>query len=101
LKHTVEEIVKQKLRGSHYESLINIILKHFIKFMMTVEKIICDEYIQNFNDLIGCLSVKYKINIPNDLIEYSFNLGKFGQTLINRRFSGYFCTCLIRVRFKY
>lgn len=71
------------------------ILMHFFIAISTLEKAVSDEYIINLNEIIK--EFPYKIKIDRDLIEYATSLGKFGQNVRNRKFSVYFCVCLIRL----
>lgn len=71
------------------------ILMHFFIAISTLEKAVSDEYILNLNEIIN--EFPHKIKIDRDLIEYATSLGKFGQSIRNRKFSVYFCICLIRL----
>ena len=71
------------------------ILIHFFIAISTLEKAVSDEYILNLNEIIN--EFPHKIKIDRDLIEYATSLGKFGQSIRNRKFSVYFCICLIRL----
>ena len=64
------------------------ILMHFFIAISTLEKAVSDEYILNLNEIIN--EFPHKIKIDRDLIEYATSLGKFGQSIRNRKFSVYF-----------
>ena len=75
-----------------------LILKHFLIGISTLEKSISDEYVINFNNLINTFcNNNFKIVINNELIEYTISLGKFGQSIVNKKFSVFFCVSLIRI----
>ena len=77
---------------------LTIILKHFMIAISTLEKSISDEYVIHFNDLINKFCENnFKIIINKELIEYTISLGKFGQSCVNKKFSVFFCVCLIRI----
>ncbi len=75
-----------------------LILKHFLIGISTLEKSISDEYVINFNNLINTFcNNNFQIVIHNELIEYTISLGKFGQSIVNKKFSVFFCVSLIRI----
>jgi len=77
---------------------LTIILKHFMIAISTLEKSISDEYINQFNNLIETFcNNKFTIILDKELTEYAISLGKFGQSVQNKKFSVYFCVCLIRI----
>ena len=64
-----------------------------------------DEYTFYFNKVIEFYSISnpgnllhiFPYNINNDIIEFIVSLGKFGQTLTNRRLCGYLSSSLCRI----
>ena len=92
--------------------LFNMIFKHIINFVSSGPEIYRDEYIYYFNKIIEYYSIidinnnnkikknifPYKIN--DDIIEYIINLGKFGETSINKRLSCYLSSSLCRIMIK-
>jgi hypothetical protein len=58
---------------------------------------ISDYYVQALNQIVSFFSVHGKIRIDNDIIDFTINLGNFGKSAISRRFSVYFCSCILQV----
>jgi hypothetical protein len=97
LCRTVEEITKIR-RDSNYTHLVNIIIKFFIMTISNETKNIGEEYIRNFNEVIDIMTEKYRLNIDSEIVEISTTMGSFGKNVVSRRYSVYFCACLIRVK---
>jgi hypothetical protein len=79
------------------KKIILMTIKFFVKTIANEEKNLSNEYIKNFSELIEILSERYRLDVPDDIIESSISLGSFGKPSINRRYCVFFCTCLIRV----
>ena len=88
---------KNKENDLHEEEM-NQIINHFFTCIIKLEKTVSDEHCKYLNELVEALvKNNYRIEIKKDIIDFSNNLGKFGQSYTNRRFSVYFCTILIRI----
>ena len=88
---------KEKEKDLHEEE-INQIINHFFTCILKLEKTVSDEHCKYLNELVETLvNNNYRIEIKKEIIDFSNNLGKFGQSYTNRRFSVYFCTVLIRI----
>ena len=100
---SLEELAKKfsennKDYNNEHSKELTIILKHFMIAISTLEKSISDEYVNQFNNLIDNFSKnKFKIILDKELTEYAISLGKFGQKVQNKKFSVFFCVCLIRI----
>ena len=91
------EKFSERKKEDHLNEL-NKIINHFLIAISTLEKSISDEYVIHFNDLINKFCENnFKIIINKELIEYTISLGKFGQSCVNKKFSVFFCVCLIRI----
>ena len=81
----------------HEEEMTRII-NHFFSCILKLEKTVSDEHCQYLNQLIDSLvNSHYRIEFKKEIIDFANNLGKFGQSYTNRRYSVYFCTVLIRI----
>ena len=81
----------------HEEEMTKII-NHFFSCILKLEKTVSDEHCQCLNQLIDSLvNNHYRIEFNKEIIDFANNLGKFGQSYTNRRYSVYFCTVLIRI----
>jgi len=88
---------KNKEKDLHEEEM-NQIINHFFTCIIKLEKTVSDEHCKYLNELVETLvNNNYRIEIKKGIIDFSNNLGKFGQSYTNRRFSVYFCTILIRI----
>ena len=83
--------------NSFNNNIINLILRFYICFIEYNDNYITIYYIRSFNAIIEILS-KYRIvNVEIDLIEKATSMGSFGKKNTLRKYSLFFCTCLIRV----
>ena len=81
----------------HEEEMTKII-NHFFSCILKLEKTVSDEHCQYLNQLIDSLvDNHYRIEFNKEIIDLANNLGKFGQSYTNRRYSVYFCIVLIRI----
>ena len=81
-----------------HEEEMTKILNHFFTCILKLEKTVSDEHCKYLNQLIDSLvNNNYRIEFKKELINFANNLGKFGQSYTNRRYSVYFCTVLIRI----
>jgi len=88
---------KNKENDLHVDEM-NQIINHFFTCIIKLEKTVSDEHCKYLNELVEELvNNNYRIEIKKEIIDFSNNLGKFGQSYTNRRFSVYFCTVLIRI----
>jgi hypothetical protein len=90
---------EEKLPLIYYSmnDILNQLIKFCMKIISTEDTVIMNEYLITLNTIVKFYSWYRKIKIENDAIEYACNLGSFGKTLTSRRFSVYFCSCLIQV----
>jgi len=77
--------------------LINLIIKFYIKFIEENETDLTSYFIRGFNDIIESLGKYKKVNLDNEIIEKASSMGSFGKKNTLRKYSLFFCTCLIRV----
>ena len=81
----------------HEEEMAKII-NHFFTCILKLEKSVSDEHCKYLNQLVDSLvDNHYRIEFKKEIIDFANNLGKFGQSYTNRRYSVYFCTVLIRI----
>lgn len=80
-------------------NLINLILKFYIDIIENTETDLTSYYIKGFNDIIETLSRYKKILVNHEIIEKVSFMGSFGKKNTLRKYSLFFCTCLIRVSF--
>ena len=89
---------KNKKEIDLHEEEMTIILNHFFSCILKLEKTVSDEHCKCLNQLIDSLVENhYRIEFKKEIIDFANNLGKFGQSYTNRRYSVYFCTVLIRI----
>ena len=89
--------IKKKDIDLHEEEMTKII-NHFFTCILKLEKTVSDEHCKYLNQLIDLLvNNNYRIEFKKEIIDFANNLGKFGQSYTNRRYSVYFCTVLIRI----
>ena len=89
---------KNKKGVDLHEEEMTKILNHFFSCILKLEKTVSDEHCNCLNQLIDSLvNNHYRIEFKKEIIDFVNNLGKFGQSYTNRRFSVYFCTVLIRI----
>jgi len=81
-----------------YEDLLNLIVKFFVKIITHEEEILSKEYIRNLNEIVEVISENNRIRLDKELVEICTSMGSFGNTVKMKRFSVYFCTCLLRVK---
>ena len=85
--------------------IYNLIIKFCMKIISTDDKNvynaftyqISDYYVQALNQIVSFFTIHGKIKIDNDIIDFTINLGNFGKSAISRRFSVYFCSCILQV----
>ena len=59
---------------------------------------ITEQFIIALNDIVAFYSVKEnKIRIDNKTIEIATNLGMYGKTVTQRRYSVYFCSSILQI----
>jgi len=80
-----------------YNDLINLILNFYINFIENTETDITMYYIRGFNDIIETLSKYKRVIIEQEIIEKVSIMGSFGKKNMLRKYSLFFCTCLLRV----
>ena len=81
-----------------HEEEMTKILNHFFSCILKLEKTVSDEHCQYLNQLIDSLvNNHYRIGFKKEIIDFANNLGKFGQSYTNRKYSVYFCSVLIRI----
>ena len=80
-----------------YNNLINTILKFFMDIIENNDTDMTLHYIRGFNDIIECLSKYKKVIVEQEIIEKASGMGSFGKKNTLRKYSLFFCTCLIRV----
>ena len=95
LSEAIRQLIKEILKRDKPISELKQVLMHFFIAISTLEKVVSDEYITNLNLILD--SFTKKVPIDKELVEYATSLGKFGQTVRNRKFSVYFCSCIIRI----
>ena len=78
-------------------SLINLILKFYVNIIENTETDITLHYIRGFNDIIETLSKYKKVIVEQEIIDKASAMGSFGKKNTLRKYSLFFCTCLIRV----
>ena len=89
---------KNKKEIDLHEEEMTKIINHFFSCILKLEKTVSDEHCQCLNKLIDSLvNSHYRIEFKKEIIDFANNLGKFGQSYTNRRYSVYFCTVLIRI----
>ena len=89
---------KNKKEIDLHEEEMTKILNHFFSCILKLEKTVSDEHCQYLNQLIDSLvNNHYRIGFKKEIIDFSNNLGKFGQSYTNRKYSVYFCSVLIRI----
>ena len=49
------------------------------------------------NEIVTFYYVNEKIKIDNKTVEIATNLGMYGKTLTQRRYSVYFCSCILQI----
>lgn len=80
-----------------HNSLFNSILKFYINIIENTETDITVHYIRGFNDIIETLSKYKKVIVDQEIIEKATIMGSFGKKNTLRKYSLFFCTCLMRV----
>ena len=89
---------KNKKNIDLHEEEMTKILNHFFSCILKLEKTVSDEHCKCLNQLIDSLvNNNYRIEFKKEIIDFANNLGKFGQSYTNRRYSVYFCIVLIRI----
>ena len=97
-KHLKHNKNKSKKDIDLHEEEMTKILNHFFTCILKLEKTVSDEHCKHLNKLIDSLvNNNYRIEFKREIIDFANNLGKFGQSYTNRRYSVYFCTVLIRI----
>ena len=81
-----------------HEEEMGQIINHFFTCILKLEKTVSDEHCKYLNELIDSLENNhYRIEFKKEMIDFTNNLGKFGQSYTNRRYCVYFCIILIRI----
>ena len=92
------EQVKNKTANSIFNNeFINIILNFYISIIENNENDLAVYYLKGFNDIVETLSKYRKTIVDHEIIEKASSMGSFGKKSTLRRYSLFFCTCLIRV----
>jgi hypothetical protein len=101
----IKAVFKDVVMHENIKHIYNLIIKFCMKIISTDDKNvsntfshkISDYYVQALNQIVSFFSVHGKIRIDNDIIDFTINLGNFGKSAISRRFSVYFCSCILQV----
>ena len=94
----INKIKKKDKDIDLHEDEMTKIINHFFTCILKLEKTVSDEHCKYLNQLIDSLvKNNYRIDFKKEIIDFANNLGKFGQSYTNRRYSVYFCTVLIRI----
>ncbi len=80
-----------------HNSLFNLILKFYITIIESTETDITLHYIRGFNEIIEILNKHKKVILNQEIIEKASAMGSFGKKNALRKYSLFFCTCLMRV----
>ena len=72
-------------------------MKIILKMILTAEESISINYLESFETLTQFFVNFKKINIEKEILENAIQLGSYGKNSQSRRYSVYFCTCLIRI----
>lgn len=86
--------------GIFINEFINMILSFYISIIENNENYLTVYYLRGFNDIIETLSKYKKTIVDSELIDKASSMGSFGKKSTLRRYSLFFCTCLIRVNKK-
>lgn len=78
-------------------TLINMILKFYIIIIENNETDMTLYFIRGFNDIVETLSKYQDVIVDQEIIEKASAMGSFGKKNNLRKYSLFFCTCLIRV----
>jgi len=98
----ITEQEKSKLINSiFYNGFINMILKFYVSIIENNENDMTLHFLRGFNDIIEILSKFKKVIVDSEIIEKASSMGSFGKKNTLRRYSLFFCTCLIRVKLFY
>jgi hypothetical protein len=101
----ITAVFKDVVMHENIKHIYNLIIKFCMKIISTDDKNvsntfshqISDYYVQALNQIVSFFSIHGKIRIDNDIIDFTINLGNFGKSAISRRFSVYFCSCILQV----
>ena len=80
--------------------LFNMILKHIIVLITSTDERISEQYIYYFEQIVFFYSDdkhSFPYSIKDELYENIISLGKFGQTIENRKLSCYLCCAICRI----
>lgn len=84
--------------SNFHNCLINMILNFFINIIENNDTDMTMHYTKGFNNIIETLSKYKKIIVENEIIEKVSMMGSFGKKNNLRKYSLFFCICLIRVK---
>ena len=88
------------LSSSIDNELFNMILNHIITSISSTDEKISEEYISQFELIVFFYSNNnnnFPFIINDDIYDNIISLGKFGQTISNRKLSCYLCCAIIRI----
>ena len=88
------------LLSSIDNELFNMILKHIIVLITSTDERISEQYIYYFDQIVFFYSDdkhNFPYSIKDELYEDIISLGKFGQTIENRKLSCYLCCAICRI----
>jgi len=88
------------LLSSIDNELFNMILKHIIVLITSTDERISEQYIYYFEQIVFFYSDNkhnFPYSIKDELYENIISLGKFGQTIENRKLSCYLCCAICRI----
>ncbi len=102
IEKIIDKILANPASNSNSESLfqnslINLILKFYLNIIENTETDMTLHYIRGFNEIIEKLSKYKKIFVDEEIVGKAYAMGSFGKKNTLRRYSLFFCTCLIRV----
>ncbi|MCQ2818486.1 MAG: hypothetical protein MJ252_14555 [archaeon] len=105
-------------KSSIYQKLMNIIIKHILFAVCNFHDTVTTDYIFYFDKIVNFIDIqgeneeedrisnlgfkkkrnkKRYVEIDEDIYEFVISLGKFGQTVQNRKMCAFFCSSLIRI----
>ncbi len=96
-KISSEQERSEKTNSSFHNEFINMILNFYISIIENNENDLTIYYLTGFNEIIENLCKYRKIIVDSEIIEKASAMGSFGKKNTQRRYSLFFCTCLIRV----
>ena len=84
---------------SFYNGIINIIFRYFLNIIENSESEISLHYIRGFDNIIDTLSINKRFKIESDIIDKVSLMGSFGKKNILRRYSLFFSTSFLKVKY--